>query len=257
MNRWYAPLGLTLGVLLIGTLWLHGQNAVPEARKEKDKEKEPSTVTTTGTAKLRVKCDAARVVGSVETVAATVKQAREESNGIVSKITGALKALKLDNVKMKTANLSIEPRLEKPKDDAPPKIVGYRVSYDFTVLIENNDVEKLNAQAGKVLDTVLENGANKVDRITFFKKDESALQREVRTNAVRDALANARALLAGAAIAKYEVTQIYDAPSYAPAGAVFQGAFGAGQPAPAANNETQIMAGELELSCTVTVTCSY
>jgi uncharacterized protein YggE len=83
------------------------------------------------------------------------------------------------------------------------------------------------------------------------------VQREVRTKAVADALANAKALLAGAAIAKYEVTQIYDAPSYTPTGAVFQNAFGAGQQAPVATDETHIMAGELEVSCTVTVTCSY
>ncbi len=260
MNRWFAPLGLSLGLLLVGTLWLRGQGtAVPEGHKDK----EERFITTTGTAKLRVKADSARVFGSVEKIAPTVKEAREESNAAVNKLTLALKALKIDGLKMKTADVSIHPQLDDSKEAAPHKIVGYRVTYDFTVLIENTDSERLNAHAGKVLDAILENGANKLDRVVFFKKDESAAQREAKTKAVEDALVNAKALLAGAQVAKFQVTQIYDSPGYTPwvapalGNAQLQNPFNPAQAVPQPNDETRVMAGEVEVSCTVTVVCSY
>lgn len=260
MNRWFTSLGLVVAAGLVGSVWLHAQNGpAAEARKDKDK---AHTVTTTGTAKVRVACDSARVYASVEAVAATVRPAREETLAGINRLTAALKALKLEGVKMKTADLTIDPRTED-KDGAPPKILGYRVKYDFTVLIENEDVVKLNDHTGKVMDALLNSGVNKVDRVTFFKKDETAAQRQARTKAVEDAIANARALLAGAKLERFEVTEISDVPSLSPWGGVM--GFGgmqnnpfnpANAPAQAAD-ETRIMAGELEVSCTVTVTCSY
>ena len=48
MNKWYAPLALTLGVVLVGGMWLHGQPNPAPASKEKEKR----TVTTSGSATI-------------------------------------------------------------------------------------------------------------------------------------------------------------------------------------------------------------
>jgi uncharacterized protein YggE len=262
MNRWLAPLSLSLGLLLIGAVWLRGQGAAaPEANKKEDKE--PRTVVTTGTAKVRAKSDSARVFGSVETIAPQVKEGREDCNTRVHRMTAALKALKLDSIKMKTGDVNIAPQIDRSKENAPPKITGYQVSYDFTVLIENEDTDKLNANTGKVLDAVLENGANKVERVVFFKKDESGIQREARTKAVEDAIANAKALLKGANMVRYQVTQIHDAPASSPWGSPFAAQvqninpFNPGNAGAQGNDETRIMAGDVEVSSTITITCTF
>ena len=52
----------------------------------------------------------------------------------------------------------------------------------------------MSSDASRVLDTVLENGANNVQRIAFFKADDSALRREAMSKAVETAITNARSL---------------------------------------------------------------
>jgi uncharacterized protein YggE len=84
----------------------------------------------------------------------------------------------------------------------------------FTVLVSNDDSVKLAADAAKALDAAIENGANTLDQIQVFKQDLTQPRREALALATKDALANARALTAGAERTLTDVMTINGDPVY-------------------------------------------
>jgi uncharacterized protein YggE len=253
MKTWLAPLSLALGILLVSGVWLRGQGA-----KGPDDSKEKRTINTSGSATLRAKPDSARVFFSVQTTAPTIKGSRAENNTKFNQVTAALKALKIDGLKMKTADVSLEPVFTQRPNDDQPKITGYRVTHQFTVLLTNTDAEKLSGDAGRVLDTVLENGANIVQRIVFFKADDAALRREAMAKAVENAVTNAKALATGANVKLADTIAISGSPEYywsrgndnIAQQAVPAAAGGGG-------DDTHVVAGDVIITCNVSVTCTY
>jgi uncharacterized protein YggE len=222
------------------------------------KAKDKRVLTTSGTATIRVKPDSARVFFRVETYAAQVKEARADNGRINQKIIQAIKALDINNLKMKTdnVNVTVVTNQQRVGMGELPKILGYHIISSFTVLVENEDARKLGEQAGRVLDSALENGATGVERIAFFKKDTTDLRRQALTKAVEEAMANARALARGADEKLKESLTIADTPQY-----YFRGNNDGVQNtifAPQAGGEaTPLVAGDLELNCHVSVTCRY
>jgi hypothetical protein len=220
-------------------------------------EKEKRTISTTGTATVRVKPDHARVFFGIQTIAPGIRAAREENAGRVRKVMEALKGLAIPDMKMKSSDVTVEIVQTHVRDDRLPNIVGYRVTNTFTVLVKNDDPDKLGAAAARVLDTALENGANIVQHVMFFKQETEAARREALTKAVAEAVANAKALAAGAKVNISETVHISGSPQYVygpyqmsnRAQVAFTGGEG--------GTDTALVAGELEITCNVSVTCTY
>ena len=129
-----------LVVVLATALFLRGQQAaapVAEAKTEK------GTITTAGTATLKVKPDAARVLFGVQTIGKTVKAAREENSTQCKKLIAALNALKIPDLKMKTADINVEIMQSSQDASKLPEILGYRVTNSFSVLVQDKDAAKL------------------------------------------------------------------------------------------------------------------
>jgi uncharacterized protein YggE len=157
------------------------------------------TIHTYETATVRVKPDHARAFLRIQTTADTVKEARTQNANHVNKVMNAIKGLGLADLKMKSTNLHMEPVYSKEeKKDKLPQLLGYRVNHTFTILVRDEDSAKLGAAAARVLDTALENGVDHVEQVVFFKADLVATRREALQKATEDALANARAIAAGA-----------------------------------------------------------
>src|SRR5262249_19377174 len=101
---------LTLAALLLGTLavaaWLWLERAWAQDRADADKDKDRHTLNTSGSATIRVKPDSARVFFRVETYAAKIDNARAENNRITREIIDAVRGLKINNIKMKSANVN-------------------------------------------------------------------------------------------------------------------------------------------------------
>jgi uncharacterized protein YggE len=246
-----------LGALLFGErpALLFGQpppkGAGPRAEKEK------RTINTSGTATVRVKADSARVFFGVADIAPTIKEARTSNAERVRRMIGALKDLNIPDLRMKTADVQVVILNHQKSEEQLPRVVGYRVQTSLTVLIQDNDPVKLGATAARVLDTALENGANSIQHVTFFRKETNEAQREAMTRAVQDALANARALATGV---RGEITDTvtisgtpqyyYDSRQMTTQNTIAFGPAGA-------EGATTLVAGDLELSCTVNVTCHY
>src|SRR5260370_34198529 len=104
-------------------------------------------------------------------------------------------------LKMKAADINVDLVRSQPSDITKlPEVLGYRVTNSFSVLVLDKDTTRLSTNAGRVLDTALENGANFVQRMVAFRHDDAEIKRDGLTKAVEDALANAKAIAAGAKV---------------------------------------------------------
>jgi uncharacterized protein YggE len=251
------------GVLLVGIVLLRGFNPIDAATPEPEPKKDAGKLTTSGTATVRVKPNAARVFFGIQTQAARIKEARTENNTRVRKVMAALTALKIPNLKSKTSDIQVDLLYGRSDGNQLPPITGFRVTTTFTVLVENDDTMKLGASAAHVLDTALENGATTVQQISFLRKEGlTDVRRKALTKAVEDALANARALAAGARKERVKVVTIDVAPQYASRpwyhgnrNAMVQSmnvAIPQGGDA-----EGVLVVGDLLVTCHINVTCSY
>ncbi len=250
MKRWMI-LGCSLSGLFLTAIWLYAQSrpAPPESEK-----KEKHTISAAGSATVLVKPDSARVFFSVQTIGKTLKTARQENDTKTRAVLSALKELQIADLRSKTANVHVD-IVESPRGEGVlPDILGYRVTNSFTVLVQDTDSAKLSTNASRILDTALENGANNVQQIVFFRKDEAAVRRQALSKAVEDALANAKALAVGAHVDvkdtiviegqsdNYYVQQQLNVPI---------------RPSSFAGAETPVVAGDLEITCRVNITCTY
>lgn len=259
MKRALVAVSIPSVFLLSGIFWSWGQN--PAAIPAGDAKKEAHTLRTAGTATVRIKPDAARVFFGVQTQALTVKDARAENNRRVQKIMAALAALKIPELKMKTSDVQVDILYGRTDGSQLPPITGYRVSNTFTVLVQDDDPAQLGGSAGLVLDAALESGANSVQQVMFLSKaGMTEARRKALTQAVEDALANARALAAGAntgpiSTVTIEGQPIYREPYYGGRNPMVQSA---NVMAPTGGDSAgTLVVGDLEVTCQVSVACSF
>lgn len=254
MKLWLASSTSALGALLVAALLLRGQAPAEAADQAKDKR----TIATSGSATLKVKPDAARVFFGVQTAAKTIQEARKENGSRSRKVIDALRALNIADLKLKTANIHVEIVYERQQDELHlPRILGYKVTNSFSALVKDKDAVRLGANASRLLDTALENGANTVQQIVAFREDEAEIGRQGLSRAVEAALANADAIAAGAKVRVTGTFALQGQPEYT---------FGPGQcgltnsivvAGEGAAGETPVIVGDLEVTIRVNVTCTY
>jgi uncharacterized protein YggE len=254
MKPWLAISASAVSALLVCVLFLRGQ--APGAAGDPAREKR--TITTSGAATLKVKPDAARVFFGVQTAAGTIQEARTDNSKRSRKVIDALRALNIPDLKLKTANINVEIIYERQQDELHlPKVLGYKVTNTFSALIKDKDAVRLSANAGRLLDTALESGANSVQQIVAFREEELDVRRQGLSKAVEAALANADAIAAGAKVRVRDTFSLQGQPEYT---------YGPGQcgltnrivvAGEAAGETTPVIVGDLELTITVNVTCTY
>jgi uncharacterized protein YggE len=252
-------------ILVAGLVVLRGPHSAPAAAPAApaaEAAKETHTLRTSGSATVRIKPDAARVFFGVQTIAPTVHEAREQNNARVRKVMEALTALKIPDLKSKTSDVQVDILYGRTDGNQLPPITGYRISNTFTVLVQEDDQLKLGLLAGRVVDAALEAGANSIQQITFLSKAGMAeARRKALTQAVEDALANARALATGAKKDHVETVTIEGQPIYREHPyygnrnamaqvmnvAIPQGGEG----------DAALVVGDLEVTCQVSVSCTF
>jgi uncharacterized protein YggE len=265
MRRAAIAGGLAGVLLLSGLVLLRGQPApvaLPAVVPIAEAKKEPHTLRTSGSATIRIKADAARVFFGIQTSAATISEARVQNSGRVRKVMEALTALKIPDLKSKTSDVQVDILYGRTDGNQLPPITGYRVSNTFTVLVQEEDPAKLAVLAGRVLDAALENGANSVQQITFLSKEGmTQARRKALTGAVEDALANAKALAAGAKRDRIETVTIEgqptyrDHPYYGNRNSMVQ-SINVAIPT-GGETDAVLVIGDLEVTCQVNVTCTF
>lgn len=255
MRRETLSLGLAFVAGLAAVSLWRGPSARAQSPAAPDSRPERHIITTSGTATVTTTPDSGRVYFGLKTIASSVKAAREQNDEKVHRVRAALLGLKIPSLKMKSVNLEIEPLQKEPNRSGLPTIVGYQVLQTFTALVTNSDPEKLSADAAQVLDTVLSNGSNVIEKIHFFREDPSDARREALRRAVEDAVANARAMATGAKANVTDVVRIEGTPQYS------WGADNVSQVQVAnammPRGDTTVVAGNQQITCSVQVTCAY
>ncbi|HEY3129204.1 MAG TPA: SIMPL domain-containing protein [Acidobacteriota bacterium] len=149
---------------------------------------------TTGEAKLEVPPDMVVISLGVTTQAKTVAEAREQNSVRMQAVVDAIKQLNIPTANILTTRFNVSPQYDYQEKRNPPRIVGYNVTNQVTVKLEQ--IEKVS----QVVDASLAAGANTVNSLEFTLKDPRGLRRSAYTEAVRDARNKAEALAAAAGV---------------------------------------------------------
>lgn len=229
------------------------------------KKEETRMITVSGEAKVWVEPDRARAYLGIETLSADVNLAREENATKVQQALEAIKSLKIEGMLIKAPSYHVfllkEPEYEATRAGRLPKVIGYKVIQDFTVLLQNKNMEVLSKDAAKVVDTALNNSVNIIQDVEFFKEDDSKEKREALALAVKDAMNNAKSIAEAAGVSiesysgidtmmRYWQPYVYNAM----ARQVSQAAY-ADRLAEAVGTATTLVAGKIAITCNVNLRC--
>lgn len=150
----------------------------------------PAQITVVGVGTARGTPDTARVEIGVETEADTTADALAENNTQVQRVIDRIQQLGVAEADIQTSSFNISPTYSRDGDE----ITGYTVRNTVNVTIRDL------AQAGDVLDEVVQVGANRVFGISFSVGDPAALQEAARADAVANARARAEQLADAAGV---------------------------------------------------------
>lgn len=185
--------------------------------------------------------DLAVIQAGVVTQAATASEALTQNSSRMAAVLAALRASGIAERDIQTAAISLNPQY-RYENNQPPILTGYQASNQ--VSIRFRDI----AKSGKILDTLVKQGANNISGPNLtVDKPEAALD-EARTDAIAKARARAT-LYANAAGLKVErILMISESGGAMPPMPVV--AFRAKAEAA---SDTQVVAGEQQLTVTVSV----
>ncbi len=150
-------------------------------------------ITVVGTGEVDARPDMATITVGVVTEGETASAALEENTERMKKLFEQLQNSGIAEKDMQTANFNVSPKYQHhPQGRESPKIVGYTVTNEVRL-----KVRRLSS-LGRVLDELVQDGANRIHGISFSIDDDSNLLDEARKKAIADARHKAE-LLAGAA----------------------------------------------------------
>ena len=154
----------------------------------------PPSVQASAEAVIQVKPDQARLNIGVVTEAPTAAVAAAQNATQLQSTIDKLRAALGSSGEVKTTGYSLSPTYSYPKDGKPPFITGYTASN--TLQVSTTDLGGL----GKLIDTVTQAGANRIQGVQFLVKDETPARSQALRQAVQAARANAEAMASGAGL---------------------------------------------------------
>jgi hypothetical protein len=194
-----------------------------------------------GEATISAKPDQAIINIGVVTQGATANLAAAQNAKQTDAVLADLHKTLAATDQVKTTGYAVRPNYPTPKPGATPTIAGYTSAN--TVEVTLNDL----TQVGKVIDTVLQSGANNIQKLEFGLKNPQAARSEALREAAMQAKVSAEAIAAGLGV---QVVRVLSAEEYEP-----EDGFVKAKRAPAVSvpgaPPTPIEAGTIELSVTV------
>jgi len=225
------------GLLLVGCA--HAQEATDP----------PRTVSVTGESSVSVAPDQATVRFGIVSRAETAEAARRRNAEAAKNAMNAVRALDVPDEKMRMESLRLQPRREYNPETREHEDKGYEATRQ--VVVELSDLEQLP----RLVTEVVQQGANRVDGISYGLSDRSSVRNEALQKAARNAREKADLLAVTLEATLGPVQQIQEQ------------SFGFDQPTPrvemrlaksarddAAPEPDAYAAGEIEVSATVQVT---
>ncbi len=160
-----------------------------------------STITVVGDAKVAVEPDMALLSAGTLSTAKTADEALAANSKAVTDVIAAIKAAGVAPKDIATANFSIQPQYVYAQQSAP-KLTGFEVRN--TVRVTVRDLKIL----GPLLDKMVQSGANQTSGLTFTLSNPDAAEAEARAAAVKDAIAQAKAVADAAGVRLTRIARI-------------------------------------------------
>jgi uncharacterized protein YggE len=139
-----------------------------------------STMSLSATGSVSADPDRALITLGMESTGSTAGAAMRMNSEKMALTFEALAGHGLDIDDLSTSAISLSPRYDTQKNQAPgqvPEIIGYNVSNQLTATVEDVDA------VGAVLDSIVEAGINSIRSIQFDIADKSDLYDEARRKA--------------------------------------------------------------------------
>ncbi len=169
----------------------------------------PRQITVTGEGAASAPPDIATISIGVESVAKTAADALAANNRDTSAVIDAVKEAGVEAKNIQTSNFSVNPRYdERNYQSGSVDITGYQVTNQVTVRL--TDLEGM----GKLLDTVVNVGANRINGISFGFSDEVKVADEARRQAVQDAMRKSKLYADAAGVTLEEIQSISETQQY-------------------------------------------
>ena len=199
------------------------------------------SITVIGSGAASGPSDTAEVTAGVVTQAATAAQALGQNSAAMEQVLKALTALGIAARDIHTTNVSIVPQRAQSQTSRqqPAAVVGYEVTNQVRVRVRNL------ATLGRLLDTLVSQGANALGGIAFAIADPAPLLEQARIKAIADARQKAQVYATAAGVKLGRVIFIRDAAAGGPRPMAARAMASAAVP---------IAPGEQELEVSVSVT---
>ena len=164
------------------------------------------SITVIGSGAASGPSDTAEVNAGVVTQAATAAQALGQNSAAMEQVLKALTALGIADRDIHTTNVSIVPLRAPPQTgrQQPSPVVGYEVTNQVRVKVRNL------ATLGRLLDTLVSQGANALGGIALSIADPAPLLEQARIKAIADARQKAQVYAAAAGVKLGRVLFIRD-----------------------------------------------
>ena len=180
----------------------------------------------------------------------TAGEALSANSADMNKVIAALKRAGIADRDIQTSNLNLNPIYQPQRqlpdgtiEPAQPKIIGYQVNNTVNVR------QRKLSEFGRVIDTLVEAGANQVNGPSFQMDEPDAATDEARLAAMKKARARAELYARAAGLRVVRILSISESGGYVPGPPVVfarMAADSAAAPSPVA-------AGEIQLNANVTV----
>ncbi|MFC0202974.1 SIMPL domain-containing protein [Novosphingobium soli] len=195
--------------------------------------------------------DLANYTAGVTTQGTTASEALSANSAQMSQVIAALKRAGIADKDVQTSNLSVNPVYARPKrlpdgsyEEGPQRIVGYQANNSVSVR------QRKLGDMGKVIDALVNAGANQVNGPNFTLAEPQAAQDEARAEAMKSARARAELYARASGLRVARIVSISESGGYVPQPVMYvrkAAMDSAAAPAP------PVAAGELEMTVNVTV----
>jgi len=156
-------------------------------------------VVTGDTAEVEGENDSVQVTAAVVTESPDLAKAADQNNQRSTAVVDALKALKLENLKLRTTEYRVVIQRNHAAGHSG-EITGYQVSNAVEAVLEGVGKQALAVEVPKLIAAALQAGANEVRQVNFYIQDRDALEQQALALATHGAAAKAASLAKAAGV---------------------------------------------------------
>jgi len=147
-----------------------------------------TTMNVSGSAYVEVAPDRARISFAVETEHEGAREAGEANARLMDRVITALRGTGIPDLRIETSGYSLTPRYAPRSGNEPQRIAGYTARNTVEVIVDDVDA------VGRLVDTALAAGANRVAGMGFEIRDTEPHRQEALRRAVATARGEAEAM---------------------------------------------------------------